>query len=266
MSRSRSNAGVRASARQRAREKPVENLSLPPIANFGDEQHRREHLAEYRARFLSQLAHELRTPLTSILGFSEILLGQEELTEAQRGFCQRIQNSAHQLRAILDQLSDLSRLETGQSELFAEEFKMDGLLCDLATALGRQIQKLGVHLTIEMPDQLRIVSDRGKLRQALYNLLSYSLTRSPEGGRIKLRASPIPPDLLIKIEGEGASGTTTGALHSRSDENLAGYSEIGLAIAKESIDLLGGSLALESSLGRGLRISISLPLTGNAVR
>ncbi|HEU5237341.1 MAG TPA: histidine kinase dimerization/phospho-acceptor domain-containing protein [Pyrinomonadaceae bacterium] len=77
--------------------------------------HLRE-LAERRAASLAHLAHELRTPLTSILGFSEILLGQEKLTDAQRNFCQRIQNSAHQLQNSLTKLSELSRVETQRDE------------------------------------------------------------------------------------------------------------------------------------------------------
>lgn len=60
---------------------------------------------------MAHLAHELRTPLTSILGFSEILLSQEELTAAQRNFCERIQNSAQQLQRMLDDLAELSRTE-----------------------------------------------------------------------------------------------------------------------------------------------------------
>jgi len=68
-------------------------------------------LWEQRSAALSHLAHELRTPLTSILGFSEILLSQEELTDAQRNFCQRIQNSAHQLQNNLNRLAELSRAE-----------------------------------------------------------------------------------------------------------------------------------------------------------
>src|SRR5215831_4158306 len=76
------------------------------------EQNRRLlELKEHRSSLISHLAHELRTPLTSILGFSEILLGQEELTAAQRNFCQRIQNSAHQLQRTLNQLAALSRLD-----------------------------------------------------------------------------------------------------------------------------------------------------------
>ena len=73
-------------------------------------------MAEQRSAALAHLAHELRTPLTSIMGFSEIMLSQEELTDAQRNFCERIQNSAHQLQNSLNQLAELSRLEFSPDE------------------------------------------------------------------------------------------------------------------------------------------------------
>jgi len=69
-------------------------------------------LAQWRSASMAHLAHELRTPLTSILGFSEILLSQEELTAAQRNFCERIQSSAQQLQRTLNDLAELSRSET----------------------------------------------------------------------------------------------------------------------------------------------------------
>jgi len=69
-------------------------------------------LTQWRSASIAHLAHELRTPLTSILGFSEILLSQEELTDAQRNFCERIQNSAQQLQRTLNDLAELSRSET----------------------------------------------------------------------------------------------------------------------------------------------------------
>lgn len=68
-------------------------------------------LTEWRSASMAHLAHELRTPLTSILGFSEILLSQEELSDSQRNFCERIQNSAQQLQRTLTELSELSRVE-----------------------------------------------------------------------------------------------------------------------------------------------------------
>lgn len=75
-----------------------------------EENRKLREVAEYRSAQLAHLAHELRTPLTSILGFAEILLSQEKLSDAQRNFCERIQNSAHQLQRNLNQLSDLARL------------------------------------------------------------------------------------------------------------------------------------------------------------
>ena len=68
-------------------------------------------LKEWRSQSIAHLAHELRTPLTSILGFSEILLGHEQLTDAQRSFCERIRNSAQQLQRTLNQLAEMSRAD-----------------------------------------------------------------------------------------------------------------------------------------------------------
>ena len=79
------------------------------IATLERENLKLRGLAEHHSASLSHLAHELRTPLTSILGFAEIMLSQEELTDAQRNFCERIQNSAQQLQRNLNQLSDLAR-------------------------------------------------------------------------------------------------------------------------------------------------------------
>ena len=79
------------------------------IAALESENVKLRSLAEHHSASLSYLTHELRTPLTSILGFAEIMLSQEKLTDAQRNFCERIQNSAQQLQRSLNQLSELSR-------------------------------------------------------------------------------------------------------------------------------------------------------------
>ncbi len=78
-------------------------------------------LMEHRSSSIAHLAHELRTPLTSILGFTEILLSQEKLTDAQRNFCQRMQNSAHQLQRSLNQLSELGRMDTASISTTSRE-------------------------------------------------------------------------------------------------------------------------------------------------
>jgi len=80
-------------------------------AELKEENRKLRELAEYRSTQIAHFAHELRTPLTSILGFAEILLSQEKISDAQRNFCERIQNSAHQLQRSLNQLSDLARMD-----------------------------------------------------------------------------------------------------------------------------------------------------------
>src|SRR6478672_4405483 len=110
-------------------------------------------VSHYRSLFLARMSHELRTPLTSILGFSEILLEQEPLSDTQRRFCQKIQDSGFQLQASLNQLVDLSRLEAGKRELFLHEFSVRETLRDSCAALARQAQKRQVTIEYDLaPD------------------------------------------------------------------------------------------------------------------
>src|SRR6266404_5490353 len=219
-----------------------------------------QQVAEYRSAFLARLSHELRTPLTSILGFSEILLIQEDLTEAQRGFCERIQTSARQLQASLNQLSDLSRLEAGRSELQREEFSLEDLLQEACLGLTRQAQKQNAELRWWVGTALpMIISDRAKLRQVVYNLLAYAITRSP-GALVIASAERDPDGFLLKIEDEGQTpADSTAFLELDPLNRRAGSSELGLAIARQNIDLLGARLSFQNREPRGLQVMIQLP-------
>src|SRR4026208_1152209 len=94
-------------------------------------------VSHYRSLFLARMSHELRTPLTSILGFTEILLDQEMLTETQQRFCKKIQDSGLQLQTSLNQLVDLSRVEGGQTEVFLQEFSLADTVSESCRALDR---------------------------------------------------------------------------------------------------------------------------------
>jgi signal transduction histidine kinase len=231
-------------------------------AALEDENRKLKQVAEYRSAFLARLAHELRTPLTSILGFSEILLSQEELSEAQRGFCERIQNSAHQLQGSLNQLSDLSRLEAGQSELHSEEFSIEDLLRESCAGLARQAHKQNAELSWQAGTSLpMVISDRSKLRQVLYNFLAYAITRSP-GAMVTASAEHDAAGFLLKIEDEGETlAESTPFVELDSSNRRAGSSELGLAIARQNLDLLGGTLTFQKREPRGLQVVIQLPKT-----
>src|SRR2546423_14393238 len=122
--------------------------------------------SHYRSLFLARRSHELRTPLTSILGFTEILLDQEELTDTQRRFCQKVQDSGLQLQASLNQLVDLSRIEAGQQEVFLQEFSLREMVRESCAAAARMAQKQQVKIDYEVASEIgTVVSDQGKLRQ-----------------------------------------------------------------------------------------------------
>src|SRR5215468_5766917 len=144
-------------------------------------------VSHYRSLFLARMSHELRTPLTSILGFSEILLDQEELTETQRRFCQKVQDSGFQLQASLNQLVDLSRIEAGQTEVFLQEFSLRETVRESCAAAARMAQKQQVKIEGELgPDISTIVTDQGKLRQTLFNFIAWAVSRSPAGEAVRI--------------------------------------------------------------------------------
>src|SRR5882762_3995109 len=154
-------------------------------------------VSHYRTLFLGRMSHELRTPLTSILGFTEILLDHEQLTEPQRRFCQKIQDSGLQLQQSLDQLVDLSRLEAGRTEIFLQEFSLRETVRDSCSAVARLAQRREVRIDYDLaPDLTTIVSDQGRLRQILYSFLAWGVNRSSPGQSVSLRVWAAPSSRL----------------------------------------------------------------------
>jgi signal transduction histidine kinase len=224
-------------------------------------------VAHYRSLFLARMSHELRTPLTSILGFAEIMLDHEPLTEAQRRFCEKIQSSGLQLQMRLTQLVDLSRLEAGQSELFLHEFSLREVLRESCTAVSRLAQKQSVTIDCDAKaDLTSIVSDEGKLRQVLYNFFAHAISRSPEGETIRVYAeSRAPSQFQIVIEDKGETIEDMASVFEPVDidapsEKATNMNELGLAISRRLIDVLGGTVKLETPKTNGLRVVIQLPV------
>jgi signal transduction histidine kinase len=260
------NAGDDAAARER--DKHVELLIAELKQRSAElEQANRElrRVSHYRSLFLARMSHELRTPLTSILGFSEILLEQEELTESQHRFCQKIQDSGLQLQTSLDQLVDLSRVEAGQTELFLQEFSLRETVRDSCAALARFAQKRQVGIGYEIaPEVTTIVSDRGRLRQILYSFLAWCVSRSGSEQHISIRAAIVEPwRLCIKMEDEGASIDDPLRVFEPNERagggELPNIDELGIIIARRLIEIMGGTVTLENRETGGVRIAIDLP-------
>jgi signal transduction histidine kinase len=221
------------------------------------------HVSHYRSLFLARMSHELRTPLTSILGFTEILLDQEKLTEAQRGFCQKIQNSGMQLFTSLNQLVDLSRLEVGPAELFLQEFSLPETLRQTCAAVGRLAQKREVKIECNpAPDVSTIVSDQGRLRQALYTFLAWAVSRSQEGKCVTVYAEQLDGFIRIQIDDEGESIKDMFRVFDPEETPRAGktdLNELGIIVGRRLLEVLKGTVTLENRETAGLRTLIELP-------
>jgi signal transduction histidine kinase len=216
--------------------------------------------SQYRSLFLSRLAHELRTPLTSILGFSEIMLSHEKLTEAQRGFCERIQSSAQQLQAHLNQLSDLAKLESGQTKLSQDRVSLAETLRDVMPALQRSAEKKRLKLTCETSENLPVViSDRARVRQLIYNSLAYAVSRSPEGAAVTAKADADGDRIMITITDAGDPISDPSRLGILSPDDNSNTGELGLSIARQNVELLGGSIT-GRNVEAGVELRIELPI------
>ncbi|MBC8029997.1 MAG: hypothetical protein H7Z16_07790 [Pyrinomonadaceae bacterium] len=221
-------------------------------------------VSNYRSLFLARMSHELRTPLTSILGFTEILLEQERLTETQQRFCQKIQNSGMQLLTSLNQLVDLSRLEVGSSEIFLQEFSLPETLRQSCAAVARLAQRQEVTLECDQaPDISTIVGDQGRLRQILYTFLAWAISRSREGQVVRIYAEALPgPNLLIQISDEGEAVKDMLRVFDPEEMPHAGktdLNELGIIIGKRLLDVISGIVTLQN-LESGLRTSIQIPI------
>jgi signal transduction histidine kinase len=220
-------------------------------------------VSHYRSLFLARMSHELRTPLTSILGFSEILLDQEELTETQRRFCQKVQDSGFQLQASLNQLVDLSRIEAGQTEVFLQEFSLRETLRESCAAAARMAQKQQVKIEYEVaPEISTIVSDHGKLRQTLFNFVAWAVSRSPAGESVKVTVAMDDQSLLsIKVRDNGEPQDTEGVFDPEHADATRepNINELGIIIGRKLLELMGGSVVLQNCQPRGLAATITMP-------
>lgn len=221
------------------------------------------HVSHYRSLFLARMSHELRTPLTSIMGFTEILLDQEKLTEPQRRFCQKIQNSGMQLLTSLNQLVDLSRLEVGPAELFFQEFSLPDALREACAAVDRSAQKQEVSLEYDVaPELTTIVSDQGRLRQILYTFIAWSVSRSRAGQCVRTFIGINGPCLRIQIDDEGKPVKDIQRVFDPEESPRGGGTDLnalGIIIGRRLLEVMKGTVTLQNRESGGLRTLIQIP-------
>ncbi len=217
--------------------------------------------------FLSTMSHELRTPLNSIIGFSEVLLNADNLTEKQHRYAANIMSSGQQLLALINDVLDLAKAESGKMRLHPEEIVVHDLCESILTAHRGAAEKKNVKLRLVVSDQsIKVRQDAGKLRQILSNLFSNAIKFTPEGGQVTLVAH-IQDEVLVFVVEDTGVGIAEEEQESVFDKfrqsanpltREQGGTGLGLSIVRELSKLLGGDVRIKSQLGQGSTFTVTV--------
>jgi signal transduction histidine kinase len=232
-----------------------------------------------KSQFLASMSHELRTPLNSIIGFSEVLntrLGPT-LEPKHARFLQNVHSSGTHLLGLINDILDLTKIESGKMEMHPEELQVRPLVEGVLTLMRGQSARRDIEIVADVPADLpTIEADEARVKQILFNLLSNAVKFSSDGGRVvcTVRARPPGPDALLDASsiafevrdyGIGIDPTDHLKVFQEFRQLDAGSSRrregtgLGLALVKKFVELHGGTIRLRSRLGEGSTFTVLLP-------
>ena len=227
-----------------------------------------------KTHFLANMSHELRTPLNAIIGFSEILTdskGGRDEAERNREYASLIHESGRHLLTVVNDILDMSRIETGKFEIFTEHFDpcpMIDVCCQIVKPqlMGADLEIIQ-NISWDLPE---IVADERACKQILLNLLSNAIKFSEPGGKVYLDASIVDGSLEIAISdtGVGISEHDLPRLGNPFVQVDAAYNRkhegtgLGLSVVKGLVALHGGSMSIESKTKVGTTVTVRLPANG----
>jgi PAS domain S-box-containing protein len=233
----------------------------------------REAIAANQAKsnFLASISHELRTPLNAIIGFSDVIttMGQDQIPDEFMEYCQHINESGHSLLAMVNELIDISRIETGRYELNDERFDVNSFCSTIVRTVAGWPQTEGRHVIIRTDQSApQLHADKRLVRQMVLNLVSNALKFTDDGGRVEIRTVVLPAgDLEIVVVDDGI-GIDPGALDQvtrpffQSDSDLSRNHDgagLGLAIVTSYIGAHGGRVVIDSNKGAGTTVRLQFP-------
>lgn len=226
-----------------------------------------------KAVFMAGVSHELKTPLHAIIGFAQVLRrkGHDPLTPKQEEYVRFILKNGEHLLTLINDILDLSRIESGSLELTPQDLNITSLLDECVRSLRplarQRSQRISLHCGSEIP---AVRADRAKLKQVVFNLLGNAIKFSPDGGSIRVRTGLGDFGDEIRIAVQDAGPGVPPEEQERIFEpfvRLPGQEPregtgLGLAIAKRLVELHGGRIWVDSAPGKGSTFAFSLPVAG----
>jgi signal transduction histidine kinase len=224
----------------------------------------------HKSEFLANMSHELRTPLNAVIGFSEMLKEQlfGELNEKQLEYSEDIHTSGRHLLSLINDILDLAKVEAGRMELELSEFDLSLAIENAMTLVKERAARHGIALGSEIDERLDcFVGDERKFKQILLNLLSNAVKFTPEGGRIGVAAGLNNGAVRISVSDTGIGiapedQKTIFEEFRQAKGDGRGKSEgtgLGLTLTKKFVELHGGTIQVESTVGKGSTFTFTLP-------
>ena len=255
------------------------NEIYPLISNMINELQESKKLADEanqtKTLFLSNMSHEIRTPLNSIVGFTK-LLKSTKLDLEQVDFVSTIRKSSEDLIAIVDNILDISKLESGKVELEESYFNIIDEFENMIESYANEASNKNIDLSVWIEPKFSaklFKSDAGKIKQILINLISNAIKFTPEGGDINVSIENIGVDGDIATIKFSVEDTGIGISQEYKDKVFDAFTQVddssirqyggtglGLTIATSLVRMLGGSLSLDSELNRGTTLSFNLSM------
>lgn len=249
----------------------VDDMSKEQAANrkLAEARDMAEQTAQLKSEFLAHISHELRSPINAVIGFTELLLGSP-LTDHQRDYLTKVQASGRHLLMIVNDVLDLSKVESGKLRIECTEFRLASVIRGSVDTIAAAAADKGVELVIDADPSLpaRYNGDPLRISQILMNFLTNAL-KFTQQGEITLSVTPAPKGglrMAVTDTGIGMSPEQMGRLFERfsqaddSTARLYGGTGLGLAISRQLADLMQGEVGVHSEPGKGSTFWVDLPL------
>jgi len=254
-------------------------ISMAPISGYGaqggilsvihdvTEQKKSDAL---RREFVANVSHELRTPITNIRSYAETLADSEDLPpDMVKNFLRVIVNESDRMTKIVQDLLTLSRFDSGKADLHFEKYSFSLSVKNVYEAMLMEAKKNGLEMSLEIEENLPdITGDRSRIEQVLLNIISNAVRYTPEGGRISVRAGRGDGTVWMEVAdtGIGIPPEDLPRIFDRfyrvdkARSRASGGTGLGLSIAKDIVVRHSGNISVESTVGKGTTMTVTLPI------
>lgn len=247
------------------------------MLEFMESKEEAEKANQFKSEFLANMSHELRTPLNAIIGYSEMLEedARDDGAEEFADDAHKINTAGKHLLEMINDILDLSKIETGRMDVYFEHFSLDDMIRDVTETIQPLVDKNNNKLIVKKEENLgEMKSDLTKIRQSLFNLLSNACKFTKDGTitlSIKKKYIEDQPHIQFDVKDTGIGMNDDQQLKlfqsfTQADSSISrkyGGTGLGLSISKHFSSMLGGSIEVTSEIGKGSTFSLILPIMMN---